>query len=517
MQSSLLRFVSVLRSHALPVSPAETLDAAAAMEALGYGDRAALRDALALTLAKSEREAHTFFYCFDRFFDQHVADFAGAADSSGEHADSEARAVQTSAAGPGSDLATGDLATGDLATGDLATGDSATGDSATGGFETGSVEAGGAGAAGTADAAELAQAAARAPALAALLEGDLLPALLDNDRGTLNVRLRHAAQAVGVDNIRQFTQRGPYTRRILDALGEGLLRDAVVELERAESAALNTLRRYRDVLREQVRDFVEQRYLIHAEGHTAAFMQDLLSRTRLSNIERRHRDRVREQVRRMARRLASRHSARRRTARRGQLHMARTLRSGMAHDGVLLQAHWRSRKRDKAQLLALCDVSGSVAAYAGFLLMFLYSLQDILPRTRSFAFSSRLGEISALFREEPLERAIELASRRYGGATDYGNSLRDFATLALDDIDRNTSVIILGDARNNRGNPELEIMRSIYQRSKQVIWLNPESRRSWGTGDSEMLRYQSACHYSAPCANLRQLEHIVDHVLKSLR
>ena len=504
MQSSLLHFVSILRSHALPVSPAETLDAAAAMEALGYSDRAALRDALALTLAKSEREAHTFFYCFERFFAQQVADFAGGADSGGEGADSKARTARAAAARPGLNAATGDLATGDLTTGK----------SPAAGFETGSSEAG---AAGRADAAELAQAAARSPALAALLEGELLPALLENNRGTLNVRLRHAAQAVGVDNIRQFTQKGPYTRRILDALGEGLLREAVVELEGAESAALNTLRRYRDVLREQVRDFVEQRYLIHAEGHTAAFMEDLLSKTRLSNIEHRHRDRVREQVRRMARRLASRHSAKRRAARRGQLHMARTLRSGMAHDGVLMQTHWRARKRDKAQLLALCDVSGSVAAYAGFLLMFLYSLQDILPHTRSFAFSSRLGEISALFREEPLERAIELANWRYGGATDYGNSLRDFAALALDDINRNTSVIILGDARNNRGNPELEIMRSIYQRSKQVIWLNPESRRSWGTGDSEMLRYHSACHYSAPCANLQQLEHVVDRVLKSLR
>ena len=498
MQSSLLHFVSMLRSHALPVSPAETLDAAAAMEALGYSDRAALRDALALTLAKSEREAQTFFYCFERFFAQQVADFAGDAD-----ADSEARSARAATAGPGLNLATGDLATGDLATGK----------SPAGGFATGSSAAG---AAGGADAAELARAAACSPALAALLEGELLPALLENNRGTLNVRLRQAAQAVGVDNIRQFTQKGPYTRRILDALGEGLLREAVVELEGAESTALNTLRRYRDVLREQVRDFVEQRYLIHAEGHTAAFMQDLLSKTRLSNIEHRHRDRVREQVRRLARRLASRHSAKRRAARRGQLHMARTLRSGMAHDGVLMHTHWRSRKRDKAQLLALCDVSGSVAAYAGFLLMFLYSLQDILPHTRSFAFSSRLGEISSLFREEPLERAIELANWRYGGATDYGNSLRDFAALALDDINRNTSVIILGDARNNRGNPELEIMRSIYQRSKQVIWLNPESRRSWGTGDSEMLRYQSACHYSAPCANLQQLEHVVDRVLKSL-
>ena len=481
MQSSLLRFISILRSHSLPVSPAETLDAAAAMDTVGYRDRATLRNALALTLAKSEREAHTFFYCFDRFFDQHAANFAGAAaivdeNVAGEDAGSEARSAQNPA--PAAVPSAG---------------------------------------AGGADAAELAQAAARSPALAALLEGELLPALLENERGTLNMRLRRAGQAVGVDDIRQFTQKGPYTRRILDALGEGLMREAVLELEGTESEALDTLRRYRDVLREQVRDFVEQRYLIHAEGHTATFMQELLSRTRLSNIDSRYRERVREQVRRMARRLASRHSARRRPVKRGQLHMARTLRSGMAHDGVLLQTHWRARKRDKARLLALCDVSGSVAAYAGFLLMFLYSLQDILPRMRSFAFSSHLGEISALFQEEPLERAIELANWRYGGATDYGNSLRDFAALALNDIDRSTSVIILGDARNNRGNPELEIMRSIYRRSKQVIWLNPESRRAWGTGDSEMLRYQAACHYAAPCGNLQQLERVVDQLLKSLR
>jgi uncharacterized protein with von Willebrand factor type A (vWA) domain len=189
----------------------------------------------------------------------------------------------------------------------------------------------------------------------------------------------------------------------------------------------------------------------------------------------------------------------------------------MAHDGVLFHTHWRSRRRDRAQLMALCDVSGSVAAYAGFLLMFLYSLQDVLPRMRSFAFSHHLGEISELFRDEPLERAIELANWRFGGATDYGGSLRDFATLALDDINRSTSVIILGDARNNRGNPELEIMQSIYQRSKQVIWLNPEPRQAWGTGDSEMLRYQTACHFSAPCGNLQQLERVVDQLLKSVR
>ena len=97
----------------------------------------------------------------------------------------------------------------------------------------------------------------------------------------------------------------------------------------------------------------------------------------------------------------------------------------------------------------------------------------MLPQVRSFAFSSHLGEVSELFQEHSLEKAIELVNWKYGGATDYGGSLEDFASLALDDINSNTTVIILGDARNNGGDPKLDIMQTIYQRSKQVIWLNP--------------------------------------------
>lgn len=501
MQSSLLRFIEVLRSHSLPISPAETLDAIAAMDAVGYADRTTLRNALALTLAKSDREEHVFFYCFDQFFKQSLADFSTEDDAAND-------GEETNGGSDGSDEGEGDeeqaLAYGDNGApgGDaMGSGGAASDDGAS---------------EGNPDAQELAAAAEQSPALKALMDGELLPALLENQRGTLSTAMRRAAQAAGLNDIRLFTQKGQYTRRILDALGEDQIRDAVVELEQNGSDAIDTLRRYRDVLREQVRDYVEQQYLLNAEGHNSAFMEDLLSKTKLANIDRRHRDKVREQVRRMARKLASRHSARRKPVKRGQLHMAKTLRAGMAHDGMLFKTYWRSRKRDKAQLMALCDVSGSVAAYAGFLLMFLYSLQDVLPRTRSFAFSSHLGEISQLFRDEPVERAIEMANWQFGGATDYGGSFRDFANVALDDINRNTSVIILGDARNNRGNPELEIMQSIYQRSKQVIWLNPESRQAWGTGDSEMLRYQTACHYTAPCGNLQQLERVVDQLLKSL-
>ena len=472
VQANLVNFIQVLRSNDVRVSPAETLDAVDVAATLGYADRTLLRDGLAMTLAKTPEEEAIFLQCFDRFFSQGLSDFS-TADGSQE-----------------ADAANDPL-------------DPEAGDS-----ESGQVSA---------EQSMLQDAAADSPELQALLETPLMQNLMDNDRNQLTLAMNRAGERVGLQQIQMFTQKGQYTRRILDELGEAHIRNAVIELERAESPALVPLQRYRDILREQVRDYVEREYLLQAEGKTRQFMDDVLSKTRLNNIEHMYLHKVHELVRKMAKKLASRHSRRRRQLKRGQLDMGKTIRKGIPHDGVMFNTYWRRVRKEKPQILAVCDVSGSVAAYAKFLLLFLYSLQDVLPKVRSFAFSSHLGEVSSYFDEHPVEKAIELVNWKYGGATDYGNSLLDFARLALDDINSNTTVIILGDARNNNGDPKLEILQGIYQRCRQLIWLNPESRRAWGSGDSEMLRYQSACHFTAECNNLKQLERIVDQLLKSTR
>lgn len=477
MQTSLIAFIRILRSHDVRVSPAETLDAVAALQLLGYADRNRLRTGLTASLAKTSREQHIVEACFDRYFAQRDSDFSGREDNDN------------------ADAAAGTASENDL----TQIPPEATGEASDG--ERGLLEA----------------AAETHESVRKLLQSSLMQGLMNNERAQLSAALRRAGSASGVANIEMFTQKGIYVRSILQAMGEEQLRSAVIDLERGEHPALDSVRRYRDILRSQVRDYVERQYLLHAEGRNSQFMDDILSRTRLSHIERHYTQRVQLLVEKMARRLASRHSSRRKPVRRGQLDMRRTLRAGVPTDGIMFRTHWRRRRRDKAQVLALCDVSGSVAAYAKFLLIFLYSLQDILPRMRSFAFSSHLGEISDLFETHPVERAVALANWQYGGATDYGGSLRDFARLALNDVNRQTSVIILGDARNNRGDPQLEIMQSLYQRSKQVIWLNPESRQAWGTGDSEMLRYLSACHFAAECNTLRQLERVIDQLLRSAR
>lgn len=463
MQSNLVGFFQMLREHDLPVSPAESLDAMQVAATLGYGNRDRLRDGLGMALAKTADEEAVFQRCFDHYFQRQLA------------GDSPTDPSAT-AAGDGILTAKGNPQD---------------------------------------RAGALQQVAADSAEIAALLDTELLQNLQWNDRAGLSLAISRAAEAVGLAEIELFTQKGQYTRRMLEQLGEGQIRRGIVELEQRQGPALAELRRYRDRLRELVRDHVDREYLLRSAGRHRQLKEEILRRARLSHIEQRYIGEVQGLVRKMARRLASRHARKRRRNRRGSLDMQRTLRGGLAHDGVLFTTYWRRVRREKSQILAVCDVSRSVAAYAKFLLLFLYSLQDVLPRVRSFAFSNHLGEVSDLFQQYPVEQAVELINWRYGGGTDYGGSFADFARLALDEINSNTTFIILGDARNNHGDPRLDLLRSISARARRVIWLNPESRRAWGTGDSEMLRYQSACHFSAECNNLDQLQRIVDQLLKS--
>ena len=166
--------------------------------------------------------------------------------------------------------------------------------------------------------------------------------------------------------------------------------------------------------------------------------------------------------------------------------------------------------------MAVCDVSGSVAQVARFLLLFLYSLNEVLPKVRSFAFSGTLGEVTDNFNKMSPEDAIPLAIEKFGGrSTDYGRAMEDFKELCLDEIDNRTTVIFLGDGRSNGADPRIDILKEVKQRAKRVIWLNPERKSAWGSGDSEMLRIAPYCTTAETCNTLGKLELIIRDLLKS--
>ncbi|MDP3299992.1 MAG: VWA domain-containing protein, partial [Phenylobacterium sp.] len=220
-------------------------------------------------------------------------------------------------------------------------------------------------------------------------------------------------------------------------------------------------------------------------------------------------------VRKMAKRLADRYSRRRNRARRGHLDVRRTLRQSMAYGGVPFNVVWKTERVDKPKIIAICDVSKSVAAAAQFLLTFLYSLNEVVDRMDAYAFSGRMIPVNQILDEHGVDKAILEVLKLIGfQQTDYGRALQDFAENHLDKLDRHTTVIFLGDARSNYADPRLDIMRTIHERSRSVIWLNPEPESYWNQGDSVMNRYLPFCHLAKTCNTLDQLERIIEDVLR---
>jgi uncharacterized protein with von Willebrand factor type A (vWA) domain len=242
----------------------------------------------------------------------------------------------------------------------------------------------------------------------------------------------------------------------------------------------------------------------------------MLLRSRLSALRREDVQRMRQLVRGMARRLAARYGRPRRVARRGLLDTRRTIRRNMAWEGIPFRTIWKTRKIEKPRLVVLCDVSGSVAAVAQFLLLFLWSLNEALSGLRAFAFSNRLIEVTEILNRLPIEQAgAEVLAQVGFGSTAYGASLEDFARLAMPALTRETTLLILGDARGNRTEPRADLLREMSERVKQVIWLNPEHPLAWGTGDSDMPRYRPYCRIATQCATLEQLERVIEDLLRA--
>ncbi|MEO8877591.1 MAG: VWA domain-containing protein [Polyangiaceae bacterium] len=202
---------------------------------------------------------------------------------------------------------------------------------------------------------------------------------------------------------------------------------------------------------------------------------------------------VRRAVRRFAERLRGGERVRRHRALRGRLDPRATMRKAFATGGVPIHLVRKSKRRERARLFLLCDVSDSVRAAARFMLEFVYFAHELFDKTRSFVFVSDIKETTELFERETVEVAL---ARAYGGSvvpvqnnSNYGRVLRTFEENFGRDIDRRATVVILGDGRTNYHADATDSLARIRERASSVIWLCPEPRQSWSFGDSAMARY----------------------------
>jgi uncharacterized protein with von Willebrand factor type A (vWA) domain len=281
-----------------------------------------------------------------------------------------------------------------------------------------------------------------------------------------------------------------------------------------------------------IRDFVDQN-LVRLEEEVENIVEREMGKSRFLNFRRiddqelanRNLFRLSEEdvlamrpaVERLARRLKDRLSLRLKWADKGRFDLKTTLRRNIGFGGPLPELRFRHKNPAKPQVVALCDVSRSVRDFSRFMLIFLFTLNEVIARIRSFIFVGDMVEVTRLFRQNELDEAVSLAASghglRYPFGTDYGSSLAWFAEQHLTTVNSRTTLLILGDARNNNLHPRTDALESIAERARKVIWLNPEPRAFWGLGDSIMDVYAPYCTKVTECGTLKQLSIVVEENL----
>jgi uncharacterized protein len=449
-----------LRRDGFELSTAQAIDASRAVVAVGVGRRTDVRDALAAVFVQRARDRDRFDAAFDRFF---------AVDA--VRARAHTLGDQLSALGfDDSELSTLRVLMAELATRD---------------------------------------------AEGSAILGTLLEQRAELDRALL---LGGMASDFGADS---GPQMGFLTHRLLSRVGSGKahlalasLRALLVEKLGSRGEALaDALLRHLERMQDEVREQVRRHHEAALAGMDRERSEHRLATTPFAALTDTEIEDVRRSVRLFAERL--RGGARMRTRRRtlhGRIDPHRTLRRALRTGGVPFDLVRKQRRRDRPRLVLLCDVSDSVRAAACFLLEFTFAAQDLFDHARSFVFVSDLGEVTQLFAREPVRVAIAHA---WGGGvvaagdnSNYGRVLRAFESRYARELDRRTTVVILGDGRTNYHDPAADVLERVRERSRALLWLCPEPRSQWGQGDSAMASYARSCTaaYEVRCA--ADLEHV---------
>jgi len=340
------------------------------------------------------------------------------------------------------------------------------------------------------------------------------------ERGAELDRLLHlAGMSRTLPSIQSSLQLGFVTYRVLGELGVGRARDTLASLrdylrdalgdERADALA-DALSAELERAEADVRTHLTERLVARNEERETESRPRRLETTAFTSLTDVEMEEAKRAVRSFADRLRGAERVRVRRAKRGRVNLARTMRGAMRTGGVPFVLLRARRRRDKPRLMLLCDISDSVRAAARFMLELVYAAQELFDGTRSFVFVSEIGETTRLFATDPVTVALGHA---YGGGvvsvaanSNYGRVLRAFEKEHLGEVDRRTTVVILGDGRTNYQQDASEVLDRIRARARALVWLCPEDRAGWLLGDSAMARYAPKCTAVFEAMNVRDLE-----------
>jgi uncharacterized protein len=220
----------------------------------------------------------------------------------------------------------------------------------------------------------------------------------------------------------------------------------------------------------------------------------------------------------LSRKLAVRLARKRRHGRKGPLDFRATMRRSLSTGGVPIEPRFRHPRPAKPEIFVIADISGSVASFARFTLHLVYAISSQFSKVRSFVFVDGIDEVTRFFEGvvDPSEAVARINSEAdviwVDGHSDYGHALTEFHRRWGDQVTSRSSVLLLGDARNNYHASQSWVIEDIQRKARHVYWLNPEPRDYWGSGDSIVGEYAAHCDEVVECRTLRQLEHFVGNL-----
>src|SRR6266566_3175614 len=321
---------------------------------------------------------------------------------------------------------------------------------------------------------------------------DELTELLMRGQGSeMEMAIRSGGQNAGLERLMYFLQVGFFSRRISDKFDWSAIEGDLERIMKAlEARGLEAVKR---MIRQHVERELERRAYRQGEKLT----REVLSDKPLFALTPDEIAQMKSVVARLARKIKDALALRQRQEHKGRLDTRRTTRKSLQYGGVPMEIFLKRRHREKPKLI--------------------WSLQECFSRVRSYVFVSEIAEVTQAFNTYPVERAIEWALKGapvdYHCRSDFGFAFSQFTKTELDSLDRKTTILMLGDARNNYNDPQAWALRLIRERVKGIIWLNPEGQWGWGIGDSVMPLYAPSCDFVRECRTIGQLGEVVDNLV----
>jgi uncharacterized protein len=356
---------------------------------------------------------------------------------------------------------------------------------------------------------------------------ELTELLMRGHGGEMEMAIRSGSQNAGLERLMYFLQVGFFSRRIADQFDwSAIERDIEKIMQMLEARGLDPgqLARIRNYLelrleafRRMIRQHVQRELERRAYRAGEKLTREVLADKPLFALTPDEVAQMKSVVAKLARRIKDALALRQRQEQRGRIDSRRTMRKSLSYGGVPMEIVLKRRHREKPKLITICDVSDSVRNASRFMLQLVWSLQECFSRVRSYVFVSEIAEVTQAFATYPVERAIEWALKGapvdYHCRSDFGYAFSRFANTELESLDRKTTILLLGDARNNYNDPQAWALRLIRERVKGLIWLNPEGQWGWGIGDSVMPLYAPSCDIVRECRTIGQLGEVVDNLV----